>query len=48
MDFERFLSDPRDPGSIWAYKWFRQGRCPKCGELVDVGLRKCPRCGAKL
>jgi predicted nucleic acid-binding Zn ribbon protein len=39
------LEDPRNP---WAYHWFIDRRCPKCGEQVSPTDNYCPNCGYKL
>ena len=39
------LEDPRNP---WAYRWFMEGRCPKCGEPVSPTDNYCPNCGYRL
>jgi hypothetical protein len=39
------LEDPRNP---WAYLFFTDERCPKCGEPVRSTDKYCPNCGYEL
>jgi predicted nucleic acid-binding Zn ribbon protein len=39
------LEDPRNP---WAYLFFTDERCPKCGEPVRPTDKYCPNCGYQL